>query len=89
MVPKADGLNLLREKLPGSHDPRRPSGSMPLPIRKRAFWRAAKRGELWLIAPYDTRIDKWLISNKAGFAKIIHSAYCPNNTVYITWPLWV
>jgi hypothetical protein len=58
------------------------------PIRKRAFYRALKRGELWAIVPYEYLYNGGLVlaleTNR--FAKIIPDKHCLNNAAYIMWP---
>lgn len=54
------------------------------PIRKRAFNRAWRRGELWLIHAYNISQDK--INSLGKFAQIHPDRMCPNDTLYITWP---
>jgi hypothetical protein len=52
------------------------------PIRKRAWHRALKRGDLWIIVSPSNQ------NAAAGgkFARVIISMYCQINTAYITWP---
>lgn len=59
------------------------------PIRKRAFYRALKRGELWAVVPYEHAksggVNMSLGPNK--FAMIIADRNCPANTGYVIWPI--
>ena len=58
--------------------------SLSHPIRKRAFNRALRRGELWLIHAYSLSKEK--IKEMGTFAQIYPDHMCPNDTCYITWP---
>lgn len=54
------------------------------PIRKKAFHRAYKRGDLWVILPYNFPHK---ILTEFGHNRIITDINCPENVAYITWPL--
>ncbi len=64
------------------------SGVKPHPIRKRAFHRALKRGELWAVVPFEWMRDGGACLNLGPnkFAKIIPDRYSPENQAYMMWP---
>lgn len=62
-------------------------GDKPRPIRKRGFWRAYKRGELWILVSLRTMhmmqgLERDLYGNKFEADRS-----CPNDSAYITWPM--
>lgn len=65
------------------------SGAKPHPIRKKAFHRALKRGDLWAVIPFKHMeaggVCMHLGPNK--FARVMPDRNCPDNTAYIMWPL--
>lgn len=62
---------------------------MNRPIRKRAFWRALKRGELWAVVPYDHMKSGGvcLTQGPNKFARVLPDINCPSDTMYIMWPM--
>jgi hypothetical protein len=70
-------------------------GVKPHPIRKRAFNRALRRGDLILILPYQQ--FKKITELPGGgctlgehkFSEFFFDRNCPNDEAYITWPLKV
>jgi hypothetical protein len=63
-------------------------GVKPHPIRKRAFHRALKRGELWAVVPYEHMKNggSCLTIGPNRFARILPDKYCPSNQAFIMWP---
>lgn len=64
------------------------SGVKPHPIRKRAFHRALKRGELWAVVPFEHMKNggTCLTIGPNRFAIVLPDINCPSHTAYIMWP---
>lgn len=56
---------------------------MKRPIRKRAFFRAWRRGELYALVPY-CQYENVLKSNK--YAQVHIDRSCPDDRMYVMWP---
>jgi len=54
---------------------------MARPIRKKAFFRAWKRRELWAIVPYKS----FYLFNGEEFLKCIPDKNCPEDRMYVMW----
>lgn len=85
-VSEADGIKLLSDggSTPVGGNPK--LGDKPRSIRKRGFWRAYKRGELWAVVSYATKQMMKDLSKQMYGTKIIEDALVPNNTVYLMYP---
>lgn len=88
-VSEVDGIKLVRDGGPVPLDSNPKSGAKPHPIRKRAFNRALKRGELWAIVPYkhmqEGGVCLSLGPNK--FARIIPDMNCREDTAYLIYDM--
>lgn len=85
-VPEADRDNLLRLGEPWPRCQGEASGGKPRPIRKRGFWRAYRRGELWVIVSYRGYGE---LKNKGGDEygnAVFPDRNCATNNKYILWP---
>lgn len=89
---QAEWIKVVRSSGPEVAPPSTNEGATslsPRPIRKRAFNRALKRGDLWLILPYCgaklANINLKTFGNNK-FAKIYFDLMCPQDSGYITWP---
>lgn len=60
-----------------------------IPIRKKAWHRALKRGALWAIVPYEhmKKGGSCLTVGPNRFARILPDPYCPANQAYVIWPM--
>lgn len=85
MVLKADEVKLVRDGGPSSIGGVPKSGAKPRPIRKKGYYRAIKRGEMWAVVSYQTKkmIDDLA---KQMFANTIADPNVSNDQVYIVWP---
>lgn len=88
---EADSVNLLRNggQAPVSLNPK--LGDKPRSIRKRGFWRAYKRGELWAVMSYATKtimndIAKQMFGQDLLYSKLILDSHAPNKTIYLMYP---
>lgn len=84
-VPKDDGIKLAEtEATPSALKGVQSGGGKPRSIRSKGFWRAFRRGELWVICSYarfwDLKIPLW--GNK-----VIPDRHCPDSEIYIIYPL--
>ena len=88
-VPEADRIKSLRNGEPIPMNGVSKLGNEPRPIRKKAFFRALNRGELWAIVPYEHMKNggTCLTVGPNRFAKIIPDSNCTSNQAYIMWPL--
>ncbi len=89
-VPEADGIKLLRDGEPWTRPGHSKSGDTPHhPIRKRAWHRALKRGELWAFVSYEHMQSGGVCLNIGPnrFARVITDRYCAAGMLYITWPI--
>lgn len=61
------------------------SGVRPRSIRKKGFWRAYRRKELWAIVSYD--MEKCMDQLKSHFARVLFESMIGPNTLYMTYSL--
>jgi len=62
-------------------------GDKPRSIRKRGFWRAFKRGELWALIPYHMNKITLDLEKQMYGTKIIYDRNIPNDRIYLTYPI--
>ncbi len=63
----------------------REGGGKPRSIRKRGFWRAYRRKELWAIASYQMEQGLKQIQNQ--FDKVLYDTRVPSDTLYLIYPM--
>ena len=87
-VLQAEKTNLLRDGEPQTILGVSKSGDKPRPIRKRAFWRAYKRKELWAVhGMFERKHAEAMIEITNSVARDIFDPHCPANTAYLMWPM--
>lgn len=87
-VRQAEVLKLLRSGEPLAVQGVSMGGGRPI-RKKKGFWRAFRRKELWAIVSYQQKALKEAIKSMSDqFAKVMYSPYVPNEVLYISWP-WI
>jgi hypothetical protein len=92
-VTEADSVNLLRNGGQAQLGLNPKLGDKPCSIRKRGFWRAYRRSELWAVMSYATsllfskELDKQIFGQDLLYSKLITDKYVSNNIIYLTYPI--
>ena len=86
-VTEADSVKLLSDGGPALDGGNPKLGDKPRSIRKRGFWRAYKRGELWAVVSFATGKMLRDIEMALYGTKIVEDRYAPNNIIYLTYPI--
>lgn len=86
-VSKADGIKLLSDGGPTLFGGNPKLGDKPRSIRKKGFWRAFKRGELWALIPYHMQKMAEDITKQMYGTKVITDRNVPNDQIYLMYPM--
>jgi len=86
-VSEADSIKLLSDGGPASIGGNPKLGDKPRSIRKRGFWRAFKRGELWALIPYHMEKIAQDLEKQMYGTKIIFDRNVSPNNIYLMYPI--
>lgn len=85
-APEADGIKETEGGTgPGMLPVSLNSGGSPRPIRRRGFYRAARRGKLWVFIP-PSLTDEKMLSDLKKYGQVFRDKNCHTDTILITWP---